>query len=137
MQLWQLVQNLNLKKSPLDGIIKLLMTHKTPSGTSSRNHSEGAKQWTCKSEQSLFFLFFLSKWPGGALMWPRGTLKNPLGHKKKKTERVDKAYWMYWCASWVWIACWSECKRLWGCWSSRRAGWKVNGIQEFPGQKVL
>jgi len=30
------------------------------------------------------------KWPGGALMWLRGTLRNPF----RKTERVYKAYWM-------------------------------------------
>jgi len=31
-------------------------------------------------------------------------------------------------------AIWIECECLWGCWSTRRACWKVNGIQEFPGQ---
>ena len=37
----------------------------------------------------------------------------------------------------MWIACRSECECLWGCWSAQRAGWKVNGIQEFPGQDTL
>ena len=30
-----------------------------------------------------------------------------------------------------------ECECLWGCWSAQRAGWKVNCIQEFPGQGTL
>jgi len=35
------------------------------------------------------------------------------------------------------LASWSECECLWGCWSTQRAGWKVNGIQEFPDQDTL
>ena len=44
---------------PLDGII-LVMTHKIPSGTSSRNYSEGTKQRTCKMNKVSSFFFFLS-----------------------------------------------------------------------------
>ena len=33
------------------------------------------------------------------------------------------------------VACWNECECLWGCWSARRAGWKVNSIQKFPGPR--
>jgi len=35
------------------------------------------------------------------------------------------------------FASWSEYECLWGCWSTLRVGWKVNGIQEFPGQGTL
>jgi len=39
-------------------------------------------------------------WCGRTILW-----RNPLGFKKKqtKTERVNKGYWMWWCASSVWI----------------------------------
>ena len=46
--------------------------------------------------------------------------------KRKKAETVE-----------LWVASWSECECLWGCWSAQRAGWKVNSIQEFPGQVTL
>ena len=30
-----------------------------------------------------------------------------------------------------------ECEYLWGCWSTRRAGWQENGIQLLSGQGTL
>ena len=45
--------------------------------------------------------------------------------------------WKEFIKSSVWLASWSDCECLWGCWSTRTAGWKVNGIHKFPGQGTL